>query len=242
MRRTALVLTVALACWILVLAPVAGLPVSAAPLSQAQVQITSPSPNQEVRGQAAIIGSASVAGFQYYKIEYGVGSNPSDWALVDRMFDVPVINNHLGTWNTNAVPDGVYSLRLRAVKQDGNYEEYLVRGVVVANTRPTQTPTVTTTATPTGPTPAGTPTGTPPPGATSESGAPSPTAMQTTSAPEGVIAPPTATPTIGAPTQPNSVPFNLDPKGWLQGFVFGAIAMGAAIVVLGIVFAVRRLL
>jgi len=241
MRRTTLALIAVLVCASAVLLSPAGRPAYALPLGQVQAVIASPSAGQEVRGQAAIIGSASVPGFQYYKVEYGVGSNPADWALVDRMYDTPVINNHLATWNTLAIPDGVYSLRLRVVKQDGNYEEVTVRGVVVANTRPIQTPTETATPTPTG-TPEGAATETPPPGGPT-AGGPTPTATQFVIAPEGQIAPPTATPTIGAPAGPaSSMPFNLDPQGWWQGFVSGMIAMGAAVVVLGIVFLVRRLL
>jgi hypothetical protein len=231
MRRIALFFVL-----VLVLAGLIVPPVAAAPSLQGQVLITSPGVNEEVRGLVPVIGSASVPGFQYYKLEYGVGPNPTDWALVDRMFDTAVINNQLAVWNTNAVPDGVYSLRLRAVKQDGNYDEFSLRGVIVSNTRPTSTTTVTPTETPGEQ-------ATPAPGATPVApGTPAPTATPVTVVPAGPLAPPTATPTIGAPARQSNVPFDLDPKGWSQAFVFGVMAMGAAIAVLGIVFAVRRLL
>ena len=239
MRRTALYV------WIAAVVSLGGLaPALAAPLAQSQVQITSPEINQTVRGVVPIIGSASVPAFQYYKVEYGNGPNPDNWALIDSMINTPVINGQLVAWNTHAVPDGLYSLRLRAVKQDGNYEEFSVRGIVVANTGPTETPTATPTETPSGATP------TPPsaPTAPSSSGEPGgPGVPGATVTPEeiisgGQLAAATPTPTIGAPPEENAMPLGLDPEGWSQAFVYGALAMGAAIAVLGIVFGVRRLL
>ena len=233
MRRTALFVLIAAAVSLGGLAPAL-----AAPLAQSQVQITSPEINQQVRGVVPIIGSASVPAFQYYKVEYGNGPNPENWALIEPMMNVPVINGQLVAWNTNAVPDGLYSLRLRAVKQDGNYEEFSVRGIVVANTSPTQTPTATPTQTPTGATPT-------PPTAPAQPGVPGdsrPTAAPEEIIPGGQLAAATPTPTIGAPPAENAMPLGLDPEGWTQAFMYGALAMGAAIAVLGIVFGVRRLL
>ena len=118
-----------------------------------QVQITSPEINQVVRGRVPIIGSASVDNFQFYKVEFGVGSDPSQWAVVGQLHDSPVINGQLEVWDTSGVPDGVYSLQLQAVKQDGNWESFFVRGVTVSNSSPTETPTpeVTPTEMPTTP-------------------------------------------------------------------------------------------
>ena len=135
-----------------------------------------------------------------------------------------MINGRLVAWNTHAVPDGLYSLRLRAVKQDGNYEEFSVRGIVVANTGPTETPTATPTETP-----AGTPT---PPA--------EPTALRVGRARSGPpdghagrdhlrrrVAAATPTPP-SAPPEESTMPLGLDPEGWSQAFVYGALAMGAA--------------
>jgi hypothetical protein len=58
----------------------------------------------------------------------------------------------LGLWDTTIIPDGLYSLRLRLVRMDGNYDDYFVRGIQVANTRPTETPTPAETPTPEPPT------------------------------------------------------------------------------------------
>jgi hypothetical protein len=41
----------------------------------------------------------------------------------------------LGTWDSRSVPDGAYALRVRVVKQDGNYNDSESRRVLVANSR-----------------------------------------------------------------------------------------------------------
>jgi len=194
---------------------------------QSQVQITSPEVNTEVRGIVPIVGSALVPGFSYYKVEFGNGHDPSQWALVGSMHETTVVNGQLELWDTTGLPDGVYTLRLRAVKQDGNYGEFLVRQVLIANARPTQTSTPTPTATrdvvtPTLPT------------------TPKATATLQIIAPTAALSMPTATPTLSRPQQSQALP--VDPKGWSQAFCSGALAMGAVFVLLGIVFGLRRLL
>lgn len=197
---------------------------------QNQVQITSPEINAEVRGLVPIIGSASVPNFQFYKVEFGVGPNPAQWAIIGSVRDRPVINGQLEVWDTTRLPDGVYTLRLQAVKRDGNYEEFYVRQITIANARPTATRTVTVTpillaTTVVMPTAVTTPRA---------------TATLRIVTPTAPLAVPTATPTLSRPVQREVLP--LDPKGWGQAFCFGAVAMGAVFVLLGIVFGLRRLL
>lgn len=200
---------------------------------QKLVQITSPEINAELRGVVQIRGSASVPSFQFYKVEFGVGPSPDKWALIGSMHDRPVLNDQLEVWDTTRWPDGVYSLRLQAVKQDGNYEEFYVRGLTIANARPTSTPTATTpTATPTlegiqAPTP------------TSEL-TPMSTATLQIITPTAALSMPSPTPTLSRPRQRES--FKVDTKGWGQSFCYGAAAMGLVFALLGIVFGLRRLL
>jgi hypothetical protein len=130
--------------------------------AQASGQITSPRDRASVRGLVPIEGSATHPQFQKYEIHYGPEPNPSNqWTPVaGSPFSVPVVQGRLGLWDTTIIPDGIYSLRLRVVRQDGNYDEYFVRGILVSNTRPTETPTPSFTATSSAPTntPAPTPT------------------------------------------------------------------------------------
>jgi hypothetical protein len=135
MRRIASVLFLA---WLLLLFPAAE-----RPLAQALGQITSPRDRATVRGLVPIEGSANHPQFQKYEVHYGPEPNPGEqWTPVGGSpFSVPVVQGRLALWDTTIIPDGVYSLRLRTVRLDGNYDEYFVRGVQVINTRPTETPT-----------------------------------------------------------------------------------------------------
>ncbi|NLX35300.1 MAG: hypothetical protein GXY68_01275 [Chloroflexi bacterium] len=205
---------------------------------QLVVQITSPEMGQEVRGMVPIIGSASVPSFQFYKVEFGVGANPGEWAVIGSLHEQPVINGQLEVWNTAVLPDGVYTLRLQGVKQDGNWEEFFVRNLVVANTRPTSTPTPEVTETP----------ALEEPEPVQEEGTPAvaPTATPRVSPTPIVIAPTrapaqgTPTPTLTAPEAESESP--LDVKMWGQSAMYGGLAMGAVFVLVGIVFGIRRLL
>lgn len=194
---------------------------------QSQVQITSPEVSQEIRGIVPIIGSALVSDFQYYKVEYGNGPDPSQWFVIGSMHEVPVVNGQLEIWDTTRLPDGVYSLRLRAVRRDGNYGEFFVRQVVIVNARPTHTPTSEASPTPTAAAP-------------TVSATPRATATLQIIAPSAALSPPTATPTLSRPQQRQVLP--VDPKDWQQAFCYGALATGAVFVLLGIVFGLRRLL
>ncbi len=219
-----------LACALVVLLLLAA-PIAAEPLQQQPaVQITSPEMGAEVRGLVPIIGSASVSPFQFYKVEYGVGPSPANWAVIGSLRESPVINGQLEVWDTNTVPDGVYTLRLQAVKTDGNFEEFVVRGVVVANTSPTSTPTPEATETPVGQDRfAASPTPRPA----------EPTATPRIITPQGPLSGATPTPTLSVPSQSA---FPVDPEGWDQAFLLGAASMGIVFVLLGLIFAIRSLI
>lgn len=87
------------------------------------VQITSPGVNQVIAGNFPVRGTANIPNFQYYKIEVGPGSSPKDqdWIVVGQLQQRPVSGGVLETFNSNAYPAGVYTLRLVVVDQTGNY-------------------------------------------------------------------------------------------------------------------------
>jgi hypothetical protein len=87
------------------------------------VCITSPGVNQVVQGNIPVRGTATIADFQYYKVEVGPGSNPADneWTVVGSLHQSPVSGGVLETFNGSAYPPGTYTLRLVVVDQTGNY-------------------------------------------------------------------------------------------------------------------------
>ena len=198
-------------------------------VAQPSGQITSPRDRASVRGLVPIEGRATHAQFQKYEIHYGPEPNPGgQWTpIAGSPFAVPVVQGRLGLWDTTIIPDGVYSLRLRVVRLDGNYDEYFVRGIQVSNTRPTETPTPEETPTPAPPTE--TPTATPTivigvPTVASPTPRPTNTPLPT--------APPTATP------EPVDLPFQSvgDAACW------GAGATLAFFVGLGLFFVLKGVL
>lgn len=128
--------------------------------------ISFPGNNEVIRGVVSIRGSAVHSQFDRFQVAYAlepVTSN-NEWITIGIERTDQVVNGELAIWDTSTVPDGSYSLRLRVIRLDGNYNEIEVKQVVVANTQPTPTPTVdpteesATNATPTSSTPTITPT------------------------------------------------------------------------------------
>jgi hypothetical protein len=132
MKRPLIVIVVVLASLI------AALQVWAAPLAQEpKPVIAQPEQDAVVRGVVQIVGSAVHPQFQRYELYYAPSPVPSDQAWIfigDAHFQQQPLGL-LGTWDSRSVPDGTYALRVRVVKQDGNYNDGDPRRVLVANTR-----------------------------------------------------------------------------------------------------------
>ncbi|MGQ9492958.1 MAG: hypothetical protein ACUVR2_04265 [Anaerolineae bacterium] len=191
-------------------------------LSQAQPSsITSPADNSVVRGTVPIVGTAVDPQFWKYEVHYGPDPNPRDqWILIGVVHETQVLDGLLETWDTTLTPDGKYSLRLRVVNRTGNYHEIFVHGILVANAAPTDTPTPTLTPLPTlTMTPAATP---------------------TFIIPTSPLAQPTATPTLARPTQ-SALPEVLDLNAWRQSLCLGAQLIMAVLVLIALIFLLRRL-
>jgi hypothetical protein len=221
MKKTASILPV---MWlVLCLVVPAGLAVA-----QSGSQITSPRDRAAVRGQVPVEGSAVHDQFQKYELHYGPEPNPGDqWTpLSGSPFTVPVVQGRLGLWDTTVIPDGVYSLRLRVVRLDGNYDEYFVRGIQVSNTFPTDTPTPALVITPS---PAG-PTATPAPTLTVVIAVP--TVVSPTPRPTNTPLP-TALPTDTP--EPSNMPF----QSVSSAACWGAAATLAVFVGIGLLFGLK---
>ena len=115
----------------------------AAPASQEpRPIIAQPAQNAAVRGEVQIVGSATHPQFQRYEL-YFAPWPPSDqsWVFIGDAHFNPVQLGLLGTWDSRSVADGTYGLRVRVVKQDGNYIDSEPRTVEVANFRQVASPT-----------------------------------------------------------------------------------------------------
>lgn len=125
--------------------------------------ITEPQDNDVLTGSALIYGTAAGADFRFYQLEYIPDPAPSDtpWVSIQPPVAQQVNNGVLGLWDTTALADGRYLLRLRVVRGDGSEigDEVSVRIVnATATPTPTLRPTATITPTPGTPTPGPSPT------------------------------------------------------------------------------------
>ena len=108
----------------------------------ANVLMNAPRSGATVRGDVEIFGSASIDRFQFYKVEFSPLSNPDAWAATSQVIRRPILNGRLDVWNSRAVPDGLYNLKLTVV--DDRAQEVcraVVTQVQVANRAPVATDT-----------------------------------------------------------------------------------------------------
>ncbi len=203
----------------------------------AQSGITYPPETEVLRGSVQIQGTAVHQDFWKYEVA-AAPQGTQNWFNIGGA-EAPVQNGVLAVWDTRTVPDGPYTIRLRVVRRDGNYDEYFVQKVVVANTAPVDTPTPETT-----PTPTATPTPKPP----------TATPVQLTPDIPTPTPAPTATPEAGAAAAGEEDGGNDDGVGgktsqivdllsqMKDAFMKGALYVILAFVAVGVFFGVKNLL
>lgn len=88
------------------------------------IRITFPRQGEVLNGVGSfnITGTASIEDFQFYKLEVGAGEVPGKFASIDEVKRKPVVNGILlRDWNTGALPEGTYTLRLTVVDNRGQF-------------------------------------------------------------------------------------------------------------------------
>lgn len=118
-------------------------------LAQAsQTGITFPLPGQELRGQVEILGVLDSQNFSSGELSfaYGASNSAESWFLIQQISQ-PAEGSTLAVWDTTALTDGIYTLRLRVNLQDGIVQDFFVTGLKISNDVPL--PTVTSSPTPT---------------------------------------------------------------------------------------------
>ena len=82
------------------------------------IQIMSPAPFDVLGDNVAVRGDANTEGFDYYRLQYGRGLNPTRWIQIGSDQGRPVEGSRLGTWPTEDL-NGLYTLQLLVVLNDG---------------------------------------------------------------------------------------------------------------------------
>ncbi|MCC7450266.1 MAG: hypothetical protein IT324_22805 [Anaerolineae bacterium] len=154
-------------------------------------KIAAPQAGDSLFGLVTIAGTASNPNMQRYLLEFDSQEDSVDrWLPIAGPITQQVKDGTLAQWNTTAVPDGRYQIRLRVVLRDGTVLSDVIQNLRVSNKQPTPLPTVLPSATPLQPT-------LPP------TAGPSPTPL--------IQQPPTNTPRPALPTLPPTAPSQPSP-------------------------------
>lgn len=94
--------------------------------------VLSPEPWELVSGQWPVTGSAGGDGFDYYRLAYFPGLLPEAMQNLVERGETPVESAELAVWDTSLLDDGLYTLLLTVVRQDGTFDEVAIP-VTVAN-------------------------------------------------------------------------------------------------------------
>ena len=81
-----------------------------------QLIITSPAPNEEIKGKITIKGTINVENFGFYKYEYSAGNDI--WVTV-AAGDKVIVDGELGNWDLTQLTPGDYQLRLLVTDNTG---------------------------------------------------------------------------------------------------------------------------
>ncbi len=103
--------------------------------SDAEVAIVSPAPYAYIRGTVPITGNARGGDFNFYRVVFGQGLNPTEWVQIGPDHGDQIDRGVLEFWDTSGL-DGLYSLRLSVVDHSMALREATIQ-VTVDNISPT---------------------------------------------------------------------------------------------------------
>lgn len=192
-------------------------PWSVAAQGSSSPAITSPADGQTLQGQVTVKGTTDIPNFSSAELAFAYSPDPTDTWFTIQTASLPVVDGVLASWDTTAITDGDYVLRLRVDLQDGSTSDTVIT-VHIRNYTPVPTPS-----------PAVTPT--------------SPPVVQV---PTPIIilasATPTVLPAVVLPTPsallPN--PAGVTPGELFSGFWRGALLVGLLVLVFGLLVRYRR--
>jgi membrane peptidoglycan carboxypeptidase len=98
------------------------------------VRITKPASFSYLRGDIVVRGHANPEGFDYYRLQYGSGLNPTRWVQIGDNSSKQVRGGTLVRWKTEGL-NGLYTLQLVVVDLDGHISTHAIH-VTVDNQPP----------------------------------------------------------------------------------------------------------
>ncbi|MCK6566780.1 MAG: hypothetical protein DCC59_01770 [Chloroflexi bacterium] len=113
-------------------------------LQDASVAILAPQPGETLRGLIQIQGRMDSPEFSSAELAFTFDASASDPAagwFVIQTFSQPTANPIIAEWDTTAVTDGDYALRLRLTLKDGSFQDALINDLRIRNDDPLPTAT-----------------------------------------------------------------------------------------------------
>jgi hypothetical protein len=100
-----------------------------------EVAVIKPTLGSHVQGVVAIRGNARSGDFDFYRLEFGEGLNPSAWSQIGGDHYNQVDNDVLEFWDVRGLQDGLYTLQLTVVEHSQNFKRATIY-ITVDNTPP----------------------------------------------------------------------------------------------------------
>ena len=110
--------------------------------------ITSPAPDELLRGQVTVTGKVDFPGFLSAGLDFAYASDPTGTWFNIQSFSQPLTDSTLAVWDTTSITDGDYVLRLRVNFEDGTFQEVTVPIKIGNDVQSTPTPEPTATPEP----------------------------------------------------------------------------------------------
>ncbi|MCI0714472.1 MAG: transglycosylase domain-containing protein [Chloroflexi bacterium] len=106
-----------------------------------EVTLLDPAASEVINGFVPVYGRAIVPNFVNYELQYAPASNPEAFVTILQRTAPPSSNNFLGDWDTSAIPDGPYILRVVAFSDTGAFADETIPVSVVNQTTQPEQPT-----------------------------------------------------------------------------------------------------
>lgn len=104
------------------------------------IKVNSPLPGQAIQGNVSIQGETNVEGFSRGELSFAYQNDTTDTWFFIQSTDAPA-KGELFRWDTTAITDGNYSLRLVVTLNDGRQSTVIIPGLRVRNYSPIETET-----------------------------------------------------------------------------------------------------
>ncbi len=106
-----------------------------------RIEIRQPRPGQALQGSVRVIGSTNIRNFAHSELAFAYQENPTDTWFILAESEQGVVNDVLAVWDTTAITDRIYQLRLTVTTKENQKHVYMVERLRVRNYTAVETDT-----------------------------------------------------------------------------------------------------